>query len=278
MNLAIGFFDGVHRGHQKILADADAVLTFSNHPLSVLDPSRMPALLMDADERIAMLAAAGADRPRDVKSLRFTREFAAMKPERFAAFLRREYPSLGRVYCGGNWRFGANGAGTPKMLRELGLDVEVVRYATYMKAPISSTRIRTALSEGDVKGANAMLGRPFAVTGQVVSGKGLGRRIGSPTLNVAVAPPLKLGVYAVDTPYGRGVANYGVAPTMCDMAWAAPVLEVHLFDGGALPDSGSPATLRATFLAFLRPEETFGSREALCEQIAADVAAAKNMV
>ena len=289
MNLAIGFFDGVHRGHLRILAGADAVLTFVNHPLTVLDPDHAPPLLMDVDERLARLETEGVMQPRAVRALRFTPEFAAQPPEAFTDFLRREYPSLERIHCGGNWRFGAKGAGTPAMLRRLGFDVKVARYVLYKKERISSTRIRAALAAGLIEDANAMLGRPFAVMGAVVPGKGMGRRLNAPTLNVAAAPPLKRGVYVVSTPLGPGLANYGVAPTMGKLAWAAPVLEVHLLEldahsqglsphpQGLSPHSQglSPSHLRVEFRAFLRPEKTFPSLAALRDQIAADIATAQ---
>ena len=110
IRLAVGFFDGVHLGHRRILAGTDAVLTFRNHPMSVLDPARAPALLMDVDERISMLRTVGARRPRAVHAVEFTKSFASMTPEDFVSYLRREFPNLERVHCGGNWRFGANGA------------------------------------------------------------------------------------------------------------------------------------------------------------------------
>ena len=116
-----------------------------------------------------------------------------------------------------------------------------------------------------------MLGRPFAVTGAVMPGKGVGKAIGAPTLNLSVSLPLKHGVYAVKTQYGGGVANYGVAPTMGRMAWTKPVLVVHLFDGAAIE---AVSTLRVAFQSFLRPEMVFPSSAALSEQIRADIAAA----
>ena len=275
MNLAIGFFDGVHRGHLRILDGADAVLTFVNHPLTVLDPDHAPPLLMDVDERLARLETEGVPQPRAVRALRFTSAFAAQPPEAFAGFLRREYPSLDRIHCGGNWRFGAKGVGTPATLRRLGFDVKVVRYAQYKNERVSSTRIRAALAEGLIEDANAMLGRPFAVMGAVVPGKGVGRRLNAPTLNVAAAPPLKRGVYVVSTEWGPGLANYGVAPTMGRQAWTAPVLEVHLLEKDALSPDRSPSHLRMEFRAFLRPEKTFPSLAALRDQIAADIATAQ---
>lgn len=277
VRLAVGFFDGVHLGHQKILSGANAVLTFRNHPLSVLAPDRCPPLLMNLYDRLETLATAGAKRRRDVRAIAFTQKLASCTPEQFASYLRREFPGLERIHCGGNWRFGAGGAGTPSTLRALGFDVKVVRYAKYMDERVSSTRIRKALAEGDVAAANAMLGHRFFVTGAVAGGKGIGRTLGSPTLNLMVAPPLKCGVYAVDTPLGCGVANFGVAPTMGRLAWAAPVLEVHLIDGHALDPSRPPEGLRVEFREFLRPEMTFGSREALGDQIAADIEKVKAM-
>ena len=271
MTLAVGFFDGVHLGHQRILAGADAVLTFRNHPLSVVNPSCAPPLLMDVSERIALLGTAGAKNPRAVHAVRFTKKFAAMRPEEFAGYLRREFPDLEKVHCGGNWRFGAGGAGVPQTLRDFGFSVKVARYAMYGGAAISSTRIRSALAEGDVALANAMLGRRFAVSGRVVRGKGVGGSIGSPTLNLEVSPPLRLGVYAVDTRYGRGVANYGFAPTMGADSWQRPVLEVHLLDfvdGKAIP---AREKIRVEFAKFIRPERKFPSIKALRRQVAADI-------
>jgi len=270
--LAVGFFDGVHIGHRKILSGADAVLTFANHPLSVLDGSHRPVLLMDADERLSMLRTEGTDRPRAVQAVEFTRAFAAQSPESFAAFLRRRYPGLECIRCGGNWRFGANGSGTPATLRALGFRVKVCRYAVYKGERVSSTRIRAALHQGALDDAAAMLGRPYSVSGAIRTGKGIGRSLGAPTLNLAVPElPLGTGVYAVDTSMGPGVANYGVAPTMGARAWPEPMLEVHLF-GGAVPAEGA---LRVGFRTFIRAERSFPSREALAMRIAEDIAEAR---
>lgn len=274
VRLAVGFFDGVHLGHRRILAGTDAVLTFRNHPLSVLDPVRAPALLMDVDERISMLSTVGTRSPRAVHAIKFTKRFASMTPEEFVSHLRSEFPNLERVHCGGNWRFGANGAGTPQTLRDFGFSVKVSRYAKCGDEAISSTRIRAALAEGDIELANSMLGRRFSVSGCVVHGKGVGCKLGAPTLNFEVSPPLRLGVYVVDTPYGRGVANYGIAPTMGECAWQTPVLEVHLLDGCNIAEEVSGRPLKVEFIGFLRPERRFSSTGALSRQIAADVKAA----
>lgn len=274
--LAVGFFDGVHLGHRRILAGTDAVLTFRNHPLSVLDPAHAPALLMDVDERISMLRTVGTRSPRAVHAVEFTRKFASMTPEGFVSYLRREFPDLERVHCGGNWRFGANGAGTPQTLKDFGFSVKVSRYAKSGDGVISSTRIRAALADGAVELANSMLGRRFSVSGCAVHGKGVGCKLGAPTLNFEVSPPLRLGVYVVDTPYGRGVANYGIAPTMGECSWQTPVLEVHLLDGCNIDEEVSERPLKVEFIRFLRPERRFSSTGALRRQITADVRAARS--
>ena len=267
MNLAVGFFDGVHVGHQRILAHADAALTFTNHPATVFAPDRAPRLLMTTEERLAAISVQGVRR---VIARDFTSELAAQSPGEFAASLRRDFPDLEEVFCGPNWTFGADGAGTADLLRALGFQVTVVPFATWRGEPVSSTRIRAALGEGDVAAAAAMLGRPYSASGRVVDGKGEGRALGFPTLNIVPFLgdlPLGRGVYAVETAFGRGVANWGVAPTMGERAWPEPVLEVHLLTA---PTESPPATLRVAFTSFIRPERTFASRADLQEQIALD--------
>ena len=348
MKLAIGFFDGVHLGHQRILAGADAALTFRAHPLSVLAPDKAPPLLMTPEERFAAIAAAlkgfnglngfkglrgfnglngfkglrdfnglngfkglrgcnglngfkdlrdfnGLNNP--VRALDFTRELAAEPAEAFAARLRRDYLDLEAILCGPNWRFGAGGAGDADFLRARGFAVEVVPLEELDGAPVSSTRIRAALQAGDLPAANAMLGRPFAIVGAVVPGKGEGRKLGFPTINVQPANPclaclLPLGVYVADTVWGRAVANWGQAPTMGEQAWTSPVLEVHIIRPltplkaieplkplkslGALEPLRPLKALTVSLLRFLRPERRFASAEALREQIKADVFSASH--
>ncbi len=279
MNLAVGFFDGVHAGHQRILDGADSVFTFTNHPDTVLDPENVPPLLMDCDERVRCLETAGfhGDVPRKVFAVEFTRDLAQCPPERFAEILRNEHPSLTRIHCGANWRFGANGAGTPETLRGMGFDVKVVPYATYKGERISSTRIRETLMKGCVEDANAMLGRRFSAAGRVFRGKGVAHGLGVATVNIAVSAPLRLGVYAVATSMGHGVANYGVAPTMGSDAWTSPVLEIHLLDAGRAAEFQVPEVMRTEFYSFIRPEMKFASVCALKSQMAEDVDAVRRI-
>ena len=274
-SLAIGFFDGVHLGHQAILKGADAALTFRNHPLTVLAPEKAPRLLMSCEERVAAIKACGV---KNVAVLDFTRELAEMPAEEFLArhlmsFVARLKSS---VRCGANWRFGAGGTGDAAFLRAHGIEVEVVPYAEFKDERISSSRIRRCLENGEIEDANAMLGRRYEVRGIREGGKGLGRQIGYPTVNLkleTLSLKLPLGVYEVEVEGLRGIANYGFAPTMGGKAWKTPVMEVHLLGEGAEDVrletvDGVPVALAR----FIRPEKKFDSIDDLKRQIAADCA------
>lgn len=235
MTIAAGFFDGVHLGHRAILKGADEALTFVNHPLTVLAPERAPRLILGLEEKVREIGL-------PVMVLEFTPELAKMSAAEFAdRFLRGR-----KVRCGANWRFGKGGEGDAEWLMANGYEVEVVPYAEYKGVPISSTRIRKAIERGEIEDANAMLGRPLKVNGTRIEGKGVGRKLGYPTIN------LRLGVYEVETAGEKGIANYGLAPTFGDRAWKEPVMEVHL-------------------LRYLREERRFDSPEALKKQIAEDI-------
>ena len=264
--LAVGFFDGVHRGHQAILAGATEVLTFRNHPLQVLAPARAPRLMMTFEAREKALRAHGA---RVVTALDFTRELAAMPPEVFA----RAYLAERVVRCGANWHFGAGGKGDAAFLRAHGYSVEVVPAVAYAGAVISSTRIRAALEAGEIEAANAMLSRPFSFSGVRFCGKGEGARLGFPTVNVRPTTlfiKLPLGVYAVTVAGARAVMNFGCAPTFGAKAWNEPVAEIHFVD--PLPSRLDECeTLEMDVCTFLRPERRFASLDDLRAAIAADV-------
>ena len=279
-SLAVGFFDGVHLGHQAILKGADAALTFRNHPLTVLAPERAPRLIMSCEERVAAIRACGVG---EVTVLDFTPELAAMSPDEFVT--RHLASSVSRlpssVHCGANWRFGAGGAGDAEFLRKLGFVVEVAPYVEYKGEPISSSRIRGCLERGEIEDANAMLGRTFEVRGLRFEGKGLGRELGYPTVNLRIPERescecgessrivLRRGVYEVELGGLKGIANYGTAPTMGDKAWRKNVLEVHLLEDS--PDSlDSRSAFVVSICRFLRPERKFDSIADLKRQIAAD--------
>ena len=139
-SVAVGFFDGVHLGHQAILKGAEAALTFRNHPLAVLSPERAPRLLMDVGERLAAIRACGL---KEIVALDFTTEFARLSPEEFLATagISRET----KIRCGANWRFGRGGTADATWLREHGYSVEVIPAVEYRGEAVSSTRIRAAL-------------------------------------------------------------------------------------------------------------------------------------
>lgn len=282
--LAVGFFDGVHLGHQAILRGADAALTFRNHPLTVLAPERAPRLVMSCEERVAAIRACGVG---EVTVLEFTQELAELSPEAFVArYLSSSVSHLSSsVRCGANWRFGKDGAGDAEFLRKMGIEVIVVPYAEYKGTAISSSRIRAALERGEIEDANAMLGRRFQVSGFRFQGKGLGEKIGYPTVNLRILEcescecgessriVLRRGVYEVEVGGLRGIANYGIAPTMGDKAWKTPVLEIHFPDAGVedLRHKTGDATA-VSLMRFIRSERRFDSVADLQRQIAADCA------
>ena len=277
--VAVGFFDGVHVAHRELLSQAAAAFTFRNHPLTVLDPDRAPSLILSAADRLARLSGCGLD---EVVAVDFTRDLADTAPEEFAAsllVLAAKFTPVGapRVLCGPNWRFGRGGVGDAALLRRLGAEVVEVPFVEYRGEAISSTRIREAVERGEMEDAAAMLGRPFEAGGEVFLGKGEGRRLGFPTVNVRpdcgdgaerrVTPPR--GVYAVDFGSARAVANYGVAPTWGGAAWKEPVWELHVVGGAAaMPGPGERAAF--ALRRFIRPEREFASAEELCEQIEKD--------
>lgn len=293
--LAVGFFDGVHQGHQEVLrgtvkrareCGGEAwVMTFDRHPLALLAPYQKPSLLSGTDERLALFAEQGID---GVLLVEFTDKIASLSPESFARWLcggnsgQSAGGGIKEIRCGDNWRFGKRAEGTPTLLARFGGDygfkVAVVPYTAFKGVEISSTRIRYAIREGRLDEANKMLGRAYSVRGTVVSGRGVGNRLAMATANIMpdvdLLPPN--GVYAVrvevdKTSYG-GVANLGVRPTFEDTSPHEIVLETHLFNfKGALYNK----EILIGFLSFLRQEIKFESTEKLVEQVAIDIRQAK---
>lgn len=263
-SVAVGFFDGVHLGHQAILAKAESALTFAAHPLEVLRPEKAPRLIMTLNERLAAI-----DRPTTV--LEFTPELASMTAEEFAA----KYFRGKKVYSGANWTFGKGGVGNIEWLNNHGYEAEIVPYATYEGGMISSTRVRAALLNGEIEDANAMMGRPFAVKGSTFKGKGQGRGMGFPTINLKPDKPLalKAGVYKVEMDGELGIANFGYAPTFGENRWPEPTLEVHLLEAKFLSTPTPESyTYEIKFLDFVREERKFDSLDALKAQISDDIA------
>jgi len=285
--VTVGTFDGLHRGHQRVLAEVVArardrgltsVLVLCDpHPLEVVNPAAAPKLLTLPDEKRELLAGAGLDR---VVVLPFTREVAQQSPEEFIRGLRAEQ-ALKLLVIGYDHAFGRGRSGDEALVRRLGaaagFDVVVVDAVREDGQPVSSTLIRAAVAHGDLAGAARWLGRPYGLRGQVVPGAGRGRTIGVPTLNLAPPDARKLlppdGVYGVwvwwrGTRYG-GMMNQGPRPTFAEQG---RTLEVHVFDfAGELYGE----TVRVEWVQRLRDVQAFPSRDALVAQLERDRQAAR---
>ena len=290
VSLAAGTFDGVHRGHARVLRAAVArartlggeawALTFDPHPLSVLDPARAPVLLTPPDLRNTFLEKAGLD---GVVVLPFTPELAALSPEEFVRhhLLHGDWePEV--VFAGDNWRFGAKGAGRLGDIPALSggrIRVRLVPALLDGGEPVSSTRIRTALANGDINVAARLLGRPYLLRGTVEHGRGVGRSLDAATANLVPLPGSaipKPGVYAG---YARGpfpgeldaVVNIGVRPTFHDAESGQQTIEAHIigFSGDLYGKS-----LKLELWSRLRDERAFDSPEELAAQIQRDIEAA----
>lgn len=280
--LAMGNFDGVHRGHRRVLAAAQALaaeqealpaaLTFTRTPSAALRPAEYAGDLLSLTEKIRALEAAGA---KEIILLRPTREVLGQTPEEFLAQLRTRYDVRGFV-VGENFRFGVKAAGDAAYLRYYGrregIPVRIVDLAGEDGGAISSTAVRQALMQGEIAAATRLLGRYWSLAGTVLAGAARGRAIGFPTANMAlprgrVAPAN--GVYATFAEYdGRcypAVTNVGTNPTF---GAVEKRLETHIMDF-TVRIYGE--MLRIHFVAYLRPEMKFASVDALCKQIAADV-------
>ena len=195
--MAAGFFDGVHRGHQKVLgatlaaappADGQAwILTFSDHPMQVLGQGAPPRLLTSTRHRLRLFEQMGFD---GCVLLPFTRRLARLAPEAFVQTLCRAAPSLAEIHVGSNWRFGCGGVGDTALLKRLGTEagftVSTVRPVRRKGRVISSTRIRREIEKGHLEEAAAMLARPFSLLGAVQRGRTVGRMLGVPTANLDV--------------------------------------------------------------------------------------------
>jgi riboflavin kinase/FMN adenylyltransferase len=292
VTLATGFFDGVHRGHQLVLASAVGqarenggqawAMTFDQHPRVVLAPDRRPPLLTPLTMRLELLAAAGLD---GCLVLTFTPELAALDPAAFVERLCGGRRAIAAIHCGSNWRFGARAAGNPEILTRLGerhgFRVVVVPPAMLDGHAISSTRIRKAIQEGRVEAAREMLGRDYVIREKVVRGRGRGRSIGMATANLNPAAEVlpAVGVYVVrtwigDRPVG-GVADLGWRPTFPDARPPAPILEIHFLD---FEGDLYGATLDIAFVARIRDEIRFPDVSSLLARVAEDIALARRIL
>jgi riboflavin kinase/FMN adenylyltransferase len=295
--LAAGFFDGVHRGHRKVLQRTMAkarsrrghawVLTFDAHPLKTLRPDSAPRLLTSNKHKLRLLSRLDLH---GCLLLPFTRDLAGLSPGDFLDRLLNHMPTLAEIVVGRNWRFGRNRSGTTAQLSRLagqrGLSVTVVAPATAGGEAVSSTRIRSLIMAGTIDGAARMLGRRVSILGTVTRGSTLGRTLGYPTANLEphneVLPPF--GVYAVLAALGSrtsraqglrpGILNYGVRPTFGTAGKRSPVIELHLFD---MDRELYGRDIEVFFVRKIREERRFPSADALTRQIADDIAAARRL-
>lgn len=283
--LTVGNFDGVHLGHQEILRTVveragkldvpAAAMTFDPHPVKVLRPQEAPRLLTTMPQRLQLLARTGLD---TTLVMPFVRELARMRAEEFVRRILVDRLAIREVHIGANFRFGADREGTVDLLRamgrELGFEANGVPPVMVEGEVVSSTRVRRAVAHGRVEEAWRLLGRPLFVDGNVFRGERLGRKLGFPTLNIAVENELfpAHGVYitVVHIPsFGRSfpsVTNIGVRPTVYENY--TTTVESHLLDFTA---DVYREKVRVFFMRRLRDEKVFGSTLELVAQIRRDV-------
>lgn len=284
----VGTFDGVHRGHRFLLdfmkTEAlcrklePTVITFENHPLSIIHPQDVPPQLTTIDERMDLLSSCGVE---TCILLEFDENLRQLSARQFLEMISRDY-GVKVLVVGFNTRFGRDCVDGFEQYEEMGKEVgvEVIQAPEYGSG-ICSSAIRRMIKEGAVAGANEALGYRYAITGKVVEGKQLGRTIGFPTANVEVYDEKKLipatGVYVVDAHMPhldktyRAMLNIGRRPTV-DVADAPISIEAHVidFDGDLYGKE-----LRVEFVRFLRDECRFASIDDLVEQLSSDREQAK---
>ena len=288
--VTIGNFDGLHLGHQAMLARLQdvartrglpsCVLSFEPHPREFFTPEQAPARLSSLREKAECLQQLGIDR---LHVFRFDRAFSALTAEAFIEQVLGRTLQARYVLVGDDFRYGAKRAGDFALLKQvgetLGFDAEFLPTVEVAGERASSTAVRNALAAGQLEHAARLLSRPYSISGRVVHGDKLGRDIGFPTANIQLRhnrPPL-MGIFAVEL-HGlngaplAGVASLGKRPTVKSPD-AVPVLEVHLFDFNA---DIYGRRVRVSFLHKLRDEEKYPDLDSLVAQIKRDVDNAKH--
>ncbi|MBA3957173.1 MAG: bifunctional riboflavin kinase/FAD synthetase [Parachlamydiaceae bacterium] len=284
--VTIGNFDGMHRGHQEVLKQvteqakqahySSVVITYSNHPLSILKPNQPLSLLCSLPQKLQLFEQAGID---VVILLEFTQVFSQQTAEEFLSILHKKIPFT-KLILGHDATLGKNKSGDQtellKIASKLHFRTEFLPPFSYNKTIVSSSTIRNFIQKGSLDEASALLGRPYSIRGLVTPGRNQGKAIGFPTANIQVhnvcLPPT--GVYAVQVLYKEqqlaGIANLGISPTL--QPHPEPVLEVHLFNWNS---SLYNQELEVIFTQFIRPERKFPSVDALREQISLDISEAR---
>ena len=271
--VAIGTFDGVHKGHQAVIEGADTVLTFEPHPLEVLHPAALPKLIMPFGVKRDVIEGLGV---RELVVIPFDEEFAKVSAEGFIDRVLVEKLGAEHVSVGENFRFGAKAQGDPEMLaaREE-FETRVVPLVEVDGEAVSSTRIRALIAAGAMEEAQHCLGAPFMVEGTVVEGDQRGRELGFPTANIVPDDRLAYPGHGVFAAFADGVpaaVNVGVRPTF-DSGHGV-LIETYLIDRD---EDLYGRTLRVAFVERLRGEKRFAGVEELIAQMRVDVEDAKRV-
>ena len=271
--VAIGTFDGVHVGHRAVIGEADTVLTFEPHPLSVIHPEAAPKLIMHFDVKRDVIEGLGV---KELVVIPFDREFASIAPEDFCAQVLVDRLGAERVSVGENFRFGANAKGTPELLAARDeFETEVVSLVEVASEAVSSTRIRAAVAAGDMVTATQCLGAPFMFEGEVVSGDRRGRTLGFPTANLVPDEHYVYPGHGVYAAYANGrpaAVNVGVRPTF--ESGRGVLIETYIIDHEE-DLYGRP--LRLAFIKRLRGEKRFTGADELVAQMRRDVEDAREV-
>ena len=286
--VALGNFDGVHKGHQLLIRSCveaaeqegipSAVFTFRDHPTNVMMGHSVVKCLMTLDQKVSAVEALGVDY---LVVVPFTDEMRNCSPENFVKDILVDQLHCRHAFCGFNYSFGHKALGTPKMLRdfgaEYGFSVTEMPEFDLDGGVVSSTRLRRILEQGDMEAYTSLAGRAYAISGKVVRGEQNGRKMGFPTANLNIpegyaVPPR--GVYVtrttIDGAVYASVTNVGTKPTIGLFTENA---ETHVLDySGELYDN----FITVEFVHMIRPERQFESMDALAEQIRSDCSVARN--
>jgi riboflavin kinase/FMN adenylyltransferase len=266
-NVAVGTFDGVHRGHREVIAGSDSVLTFEPHPVAVVAPQHTPKLLTTLERKAELIDSLGVQ---ELIVVPFDAEFAKRSADQFIGEILVEQLGAARVSVGENFRFGHKAQGDARLLlAEQRFDTEVHPLLEVDGEVVSSSHIRGLLLAGEIAEANRLLGTPFMLSGEVVHGDQRGRELGFPTANIIPVETLVCpghGVYACLADGRPAAVNVGVRPTFT--TGRGELIEAYILDfAGDLYGS----TLALEFLERLRGERRFENPERLVEQMHRDV-------
>jgi riboflavin kinase/FMN adenylyltransferase len=271
--VAIGTFDGVHKGHQAVIEGADTVLTFDPHPLQVLHPAALPKLIMPFTVKRDVIEGLGV---RELVVIPFDERFAAVAAEGFIDDVLIEKLGAQWVSVGENFRFGAKAQGDPQMLAGRDeFETRVVPLIEVDGEAVSSTRIRALVAAGDMEAAQRCLGAPFMVEGTVVTGDQRGRELGFPTANIVPDDSLVIPGHGVYAAFANGVpaaVNVGVRPTF--ETGRGVLIETYLIDR---EEDLYGTELRVAFVERLRGEKRFAGVEELIAQMKIDVEDARRV-